>query len=133
MLKGKRILLGITGGIAAYKAAVLVRLLVRAGADVRVAMTEAATHFVTPVTFQAKSPVRSTLAPSARIDLAVLRTSSPSSRPEIEVSPTARAPKIRARCEIDLSPGTRALPDRGPEARDSRGVGWLDWVNWVFP
>jgi len=55
MLKGKRILLGITGGIAAYKAAELVRLLVRAGADVRVAMTEAATRFVTPVTFQALS------------------------------------------------------------------------------
>jgi phosphopantothenoylcysteine decarboxylase/phosphopantothenate--cysteine ligase len=55
MLKGKRILLGITGGIAAYKAAELVRLLVRAGADVRVAMTEAATRFVTPVTFQGLS------------------------------------------------------------------------------
>ena len=55
MLKGKRILLGIAGGIAAYKAAALVRLLVRAGADVRVAMTEAATRFVTPVTFQALS------------------------------------------------------------------------------
>lgn len=54
-LKGKRILLGITGGIAAYKAAELVRLLVRAGADVRVAMTDAATRFVTPVTFQALS------------------------------------------------------------------------------
>jgi phosphopantothenoylcysteine decarboxylase/phosphopantothenate--cysteine ligase len=54
-LKGKRILLGITGGIAAYKAAELVRLLVRAGADVRVAMTEAATRFVTPLTFQALS------------------------------------------------------------------------------
>ena len=55
MLKGKRILLGITGGIAAYMAAMLARLLVRAGADVRVAMTEAATRFVTPVTFQALS------------------------------------------------------------------------------
>src|SRR5438132_11071555 len=55
MLKGKRILLGITGGIAAYKAAMLARLLVRAVADVRVAMTEAATRFVTPVTFQALS------------------------------------------------------------------------------
>jgi phosphopantothenoylcysteine decarboxylase/phosphopantothenate--cysteine ligase len=55
MLKGKRILLGITGGIAAYKAAQLVRLLIRAGADVRVAMTDAATRFVTPVTFQALS------------------------------------------------------------------------------
>lgn len=54
-LTGKRILLGITGGIAAYKAAELVRLLVRAGADVRVALTEAATRFVTPVTLQALS------------------------------------------------------------------------------
>jgi phosphopantothenoylcysteine decarboxylase/phosphopantothenate--cysteine ligase len=54
-LTGKRILLGITGGIAAYKAAELVRLLVRAGADVRVALTEAGARFVTPVTLQALS------------------------------------------------------------------------------
>ncbi len=52
-LKGKRILLGLTGGIAAYKAAELARLLGKAGCDVRVAMTEAATRFVTPVTLQA--------------------------------------------------------------------------------
>ncbi len=52
-LKGKRLLLGITGGVAAYKAAQLARLLTRAGADVRVVMTEAATRFVTPVTLQA--------------------------------------------------------------------------------
>ena len=54
-LTGKRILLGITGGIAAYKAAELVRLLVKAGADVRVAMTEAATRFIGPTTMQALS------------------------------------------------------------------------------
>jgi len=52
-LKGKRLLLGLTGGVAAYKAAHLARLLVKEGADVRVAMTEAATRFVTPVTLQA--------------------------------------------------------------------------------
>jgi phosphopantothenoylcysteine decarboxylase/phosphopantothenate--cysteine ligase len=52
-LKGKKILLGVTGGIAAYKAAELARALGRVGCDVRVAMTEAATRFVTPVTFQA--------------------------------------------------------------------------------
>jgi phosphopantothenoylcysteine decarboxylase / phosphopantothenate---cysteine ligase len=52
-MKGKRLLLGITGGVAAYKAAQLARLLVKAGADVRVAMTDAATRFVTPVTLQA--------------------------------------------------------------------------------
>jgi phosphopantothenoylcysteine decarboxylase/phosphopantothenate--cysteine ligase len=54
-LTGKRVLLGITGGIAAYKAAELVRLLVKAGADVRVAMTEAATRFIGPTTLQALS------------------------------------------------------------------------------
>ena len=52
-IQGKRILLGLTGGIAAYKSAELVRLMIKAGADVRVAMTEAATRFVTPVTMQA--------------------------------------------------------------------------------
>jgi phosphopantothenoylcysteine decarboxylase/phosphopantothenate--cysteine ligase len=54
-LEGKRILLGITGGIAAYKAAVLCRLFVKAGADVQVVMTEAACRLVTPVTMQALS------------------------------------------------------------------------------
>jgi len=54
-LKGKRIILGVTGGIAAYKAAELVRLLGKQGADVQVAMTEGATHFVTATTFQALS------------------------------------------------------------------------------
>jgi phosphopantothenoylcysteine decarboxylase/phosphopantothenate--cysteine ligase len=54
-LTGKRILLGITGGIAAYKAAELTRLLVKAGVDVRVAMTEAATRFVGTATMQALS------------------------------------------------------------------------------
>jgi len=48
-----RLLLGVTGGIAAYKAAELARLLMRNNVEVRVAMTEAATHFVTPATFQA--------------------------------------------------------------------------------
>ena len=53
--EGKRILLGLTGGIAAYKSAQLVRLLVTAGFDVRVVMTEAACRFITPVTLQALS------------------------------------------------------------------------------
>jgi len=54
-LQGKRIVLGVTGGIAAYKAAELVRLLGKQGAGVQVAMTEGATHFVTATTFQALS------------------------------------------------------------------------------
>ncbi len=52
-MNGKKILLGITGGIAAYKSAELARALGRAGCDVRVAMTAAAARFVCPATFQA--------------------------------------------------------------------------------
>lgn len=54
-LTNKKILLGITGGIAAYKCAELTRLLVRTGAQVRIAMTRAAGEFVTPLTLQALS------------------------------------------------------------------------------
>lgn len=54
-LAGKHIVLGITGGIAAYKSADLTRRLQEAGAEVRVVMTTAATGFVTPLTFQALS------------------------------------------------------------------------------
>ncbi len=53
MLKNKKILLGITGGIAAYKSAELCRLLVKAGAHVQVVMTHSAQAFITPLTFQA--------------------------------------------------------------------------------
>jgi len=48
----KKVVLGVTGGIAAYKAAELARLFVRGGADVHVVMTEAATEFIAPLTFQ---------------------------------------------------------------------------------
>lgn len=66
-LTGQKILLGVTGGIAAYKAAELVRQLRGAGAEVRVMMTQAATEFVTPLTFQALSgrPVHLKLLDSA--------------------------------------------------------------------
>jgi phosphopantothenoylcysteine decarboxylase/phosphopantothenate--cysteine ligase len=52
-LAGRRVLLGVTGGIAAYKAVLLVRLLMKAGAEVQVVMTQAATRFVGPDTFTA--------------------------------------------------------------------------------
>ncbi|MBV8658264.1 MAG: bifunctional phosphopantothenoylcysteine decarboxylase/phosphopantothenate--cysteine ligase CoaBC [Burkholderiales bacterium] len=55
MSRPKRVLLGVTGGVAAYKSAELTRLFVKAGYDVQVVMTEAATRFVTPATFQALS------------------------------------------------------------------------------
>ena len=54
-LHGKRIVLGLTGGIACYKAAELCRSLVKAGAQVQVVMTESAAQFITPVTMQALS------------------------------------------------------------------------------
>jgi phosphopantothenoylcysteine decarboxylase/phosphopantothenate--cysteine ligase len=55
MLKGKKIVLGVTGGIAAYKAAELVRELVRSGAEVFVIMTRGAQEFITPLTLQTLS------------------------------------------------------------------------------
>lgn len=69
-LANKKIILGVTGGIAAYKAAELCRLLIRAGADVRVVMTAAAQQFVTPLTFQALSgkPVPTSLWEAASGD-----------------------------------------------------------------
>jgi phosphopantothenoylcysteine decarboxylase/phosphopantothenate--cysteine ligase len=59
MLKGKKILLGITGSIAAYKAAILIRLLVKSGAEVKVIMTPHAKEFITPLTFAtlSKNPI----------------------------------------------------------------------------
>lgn len=60
-MKGRKIILGVTGSIAAYKAAVLTRLLVKEGADVKVVMTEAAKDFITPLTLStlSKNPVLS--------------------------------------------------------------------------
>ncbi len=55
MLNGKEIVLGVTGGIAAYKAVELLRLLTKAGANVHVIMTRSAEEFVTPLTFQTLS------------------------------------------------------------------------------
>jgi phosphopantothenoylcysteine decarboxylase/phosphopantothenate--cysteine ligase len=69
-LATKKIILGVTGGIAAYKAAELCRLLVKSGSEVRVVMTAAAQHFVTPLTFQALSgqPVLTSLWDAASGD-----------------------------------------------------------------
>ncbi|MDU5949062.1 MAG: flavoprotein, partial [Paenibacillus macerans] len=55
MLSGKKILLGVTGGIAAFKAASLTSKLVKEGAEVRVIMTRSATKFITELTLQALS------------------------------------------------------------------------------
>src|SRR5437868_1104987 len=64
MIRGKKILLGITGSIAAYKSALLVRLLVKAGCEVKVVMTNTAKEFVAPLTFSvlSKHPVASVFA-----------------------------------------------------------------------
>ena len=66
-LSGRRVLLGITAGIAAYKAAELARLLTTAGAEVQVVMTEAAGQFIAPLTLQALTgrAVRSALFDAA--------------------------------------------------------------------
>ena len=53
MLKGKKIVLGITGSIAAYKACLLIRLLIKQGAEVQVVITPAGKEFITPITLSA--------------------------------------------------------------------------------
>ena len=64
MLKGKKVLLGITGSIAAYKSVFFLRLLIKAGAEVKVVMTSHAADFVNPLTFStlSKNPVLTDLA-----------------------------------------------------------------------
>ena len=83
MQRIKHLVLGITGGIAAYKAAELTRLLVKNGVSVQVVMTEAAGHFITPVTMQALSgrPVHSKMWDA----------SIPNGMPHIELSREADA------------------------------------------
>lgn len=73
MLENKKIVLGITGGIAAYKAAELTRALIKAGAQVRVIMTRSAAEFITPLTMQtlSKGPVYTEMfAPTDQYDMA---------------------------------------------------------------
>ena len=79
----KNLLLGITGGIAAYKSAELVRLLVKQGIDVQVVMTEAACQFITPVTMQALS--------GKRVFTNMWDESIPNGMPHIELSRNADA------------------------------------------
>jgi phosphopantothenoylcysteine decarboxylase/phosphopantothenate--cysteine ligase len=64
MLQGKKILVGVTGSIAAYKTATLIRLLIKAGAEVKVVMTQAAKDFISPLTLStlAKNPVLTDLS-----------------------------------------------------------------------
>ena len=83
MQKNKSIVLGITGGIAAYKAAELVRLLVKANINVQVVMTEAACQFITPVTMQALS--------GKPVYTGMWDASIPNGMPHIELSRSADA------------------------------------------
>lgn len=83
MQKNKSIVLGITGGIAAYKAAELVRLLVKANVDVQVVMTETACQFITPTTMQALS--------GKPVFTSMWDASIPNGMPHIELSRAADA------------------------------------------
>jgi hypothetical protein len=77
-----------------------------------------------PSTLQRPSAWRVMRAPSARQAAPVRSTSSPSSRPSISVRPTASRPRMKARCEMDLSPGGLSRPDSAPEGRRTAGGAW---------
>ena len=64
MLTGKSIVLGVTGSIAAYKIANLASMLVKLNADVHVIMTQNATHFITPMTFETLTNTSASSIPS---------------------------------------------------------------------
>ena len=85
----------------------------------------------TPCTDHSPGALCVTSAPKARIALAVSSTSCPSRSPLTPVSPTAIAPRMSARCEIDLSPGTSATPFSGPDLRAVIGIGspWPDMLS----
>ncbi len=68
MLKGKKILIGITGGIAAYKIPFLIRLLIKEGAEIKVVMTKEACNFVTPLTLSALSQNPVSIEPFSSVD-----------------------------------------------------------------
>lgn len=76
VLRGKNILLGVTGGIAAYKTAFLVRLLVKKGAEVKVVMTVSAMDFITPLTLAtlSKNPVLSAFVKEEELENSVIET-----------------------------------------------------------
>ncbi|CAN4266709.1 Dfp Phosphopantothenoylcysteine synthetase/decarboxylase [Methylophilaceae bacterium] len=82
-MTGKKLVLGITGGIAAYKSAELVRLLIKAGAEVQVVMTEAACQFITPATMQTLS--------GKPVFVGMWDASIPNGMPHIELSRQADA------------------------------------------
>lgn len=77
MLKGKHIILGITGSIAAYKAAYIIRALVKKGAEVQVVITPAGKEFITPITLSALSskPVISEFSLTGTVHGIVMSTS----------------------------------------------------------
>ncbi|QOI99233.1 MAG: hypothetical protein HRU70_01495 [Phycisphaeraceae bacterium] len=134
---GRRVLVGVTGGIAAYKACWIVSRLAQAGAEVTVAMTPSATRFVTPLTFQALSgrPVYTSpwehleshdpqhIALATRADLAVV---APCSLDTLAALATGRADNVlllilaavdRAKTPVLLAPSMNAVMWGQPSTR----------------
>ncbi len=133
-LSGRNILLGVTGGIAAYKTASLVSKLAQSGAIVTVAMTESATRFVTPLTFQALSaqPVYTSpwdqidafdpqhIALADRMDLAIVAPCTMDCLARLALGHTSDAVTLilsavdRAKTPVLLSPSMNAVMWRQP-------------------
>jgi len=152
-LDGARVLVGVTGGIAAYKTASLVSRLAQAGARVTVVMTEGATHFVTPLTFQAlsgqpvytsvwehiesKDPQHVSLATSARVAVVA-----PCTMDCLARLATGRADDAvtlilsaidRSRCPVLLAPSMNAVMWSQPSTQRNVAVLRADGFEMVGP
>ena len=145
-LAGRRVLLGVSGGIAAYKAAAIARLLDAAGAEVSVVLTENATRFVGPDTFAAltREPVYSSLDRPARCCTSGSRTTrtSPSSRPPPPTSsrssrtawPTTSClrrcwrRRVRSCSRRRCTRGCGSTPRRGRTSRRSASAARSSWA-----
>ncbi len=144
-VEGSNVLLCVTGGIAAFKAVQLLRLLTKAGAQVRVVMTEAATRFVGPTTFEALSgrPVATDLFPTsgaggeshiALTDWADIIVVAPATANALARAALGLAPDLlgcvllAARCPVVMAPAMHTAMYRHPATRshldtlDARGI-----------
>ena len=146
-LKGKRIILGVTGSIAAYKSVSLLRTLVQGGADVSVVMTKGAIRFVAPLTFEvlSKQPVAQDLFSGhqemthitwpEKADLIVLAPCTANRIAKYALGladDLLSAMLLTTRCPVIIAPAMDGEMWDQPAANPSESAGWLALANFYY-